>query len=191
MIKLSENDIIGKGGERTVYLHPIEKKYCIKIPNEQNSRSQIAMLREIKYLNRHQNYLKHLSKYQYTTSTNLGKGFVFDLVRDYNGSISKTLQFYMEKGKVKILEHLNEKISIIYDDLLERKAVVHDLMPRNMLVQWHSNINYNLILVDGFGNSDFIKICDHSHLFAYAKLNRHFSRLDRMLESLVNNYSNY
>ncbi len=185
MIKLSENDIIGKGRERTVYLHPEEKKYCIKIANEQLSRNKMAMLREIKYLKRHQNYLKYLSKYRYTVTTNLGKGFVFDLVRDYDGFISKTLSFYIEKSQLGLLANLREKINKIFEDLSERKAVVHDLKPHNILVQWYSNSKYTLVIVDGFGNSDFIKICDYSHKFASAKLIRKFNKLDRILGTLM------
>jgi len=182
MLILSEKHIIGKGLERTVYLHPEEKQYCIKIANEKPPRNRMSMLREIKYLRRHQDYFKHLSKYQYTITTNLGKGYVFDLVRDYNNCISKTLLFYIEKSQIDILLHLREKIDNIFEDLLSRKAVVHDLKPQNIMVQWHSNSNYGLVIVDGFGNSDFIKICDYSHKFASAKLKRKFNRLNRILE---------
>ena len=181
MLVLSENHIIGKGRERTVYLHPKEKQYCIKIANEKSSRNRKAMLREIKYLRRHQNYLKHLSKYQYTVTTNLGKGYVFDLVRDYNNCISKTLSFYIESSQIDILVDLREKIDNIFEDLLRRKAVVHDLKPHNIMVQWHSNSKYSLVIVDGFGNSDFLKICDYFHNLAYAKLNRKFNRLHKIL----------
>ncbi len=181
MIEISENDIIGKGRERTVYLHPNDKNFCIKIANEQSSRNKMAMLREIKYLKRHQDHLSFLSKYHYKTTTNLGEGFVFDLIRDYNGFISKTLSFYLENSQLKMLKHLKEQVNQIFEDLLERKAVVHDLRPNNILVQWYSNNNYKLIIVDGFGNSDFIKICDYSHKFASGKLNRKFDRLNKIL----------
>lgn len=182
MLILQEKHFIGKGRERTVYMHPQNKKYCIKIANEQYSRSQRVMLREIKYLIRHQDFLKHLSRYHHEVVTNFGRGFVFDLIRDYDGHISKTLEFYIKQSNLRKINHLEVKIDEIFQDLLERKAVVHDLKPHNILIQWSSNNNYKLIIVDGFGNSDFIKICDYSRRFALAKLVRKFNRLKKIIE---------
>jgi hypothetical protein len=56
-------------------------------------------------------------------------------------------------------------------------VLVSDLHPGNLLLQKLSANDYQLVMIDGFGNSDFIKICDYSRFFLKKKLIRKFKRM--------------
>ena len=67
------------------------------------------------------------------------------------------------------------KVAKIYETLLREKAAISEFESCNLLVKEMQNGDYELILIDGFGNSDFIKICDYSRHFLKLKLNRKLS----------------
>tara|TARA_B100000767_G_C19506056_1_gene426329 strand:- start:167 stop:412 length:246 start_codon:yes stop_codon:yes gene_type:complete len=61
-------------------------------------------------------------------------------------------------------------ITTMYKTFLSKKAHVSDLYPSNILVQKKdSKSDISLMLVDGIGGSDFIKICDYSDTFMKKK----------------------
>ena len=115
-----------------------------------------------------------------TIATNYGAGYLFEKIRDWDGSESESLSNYFAKNS-------NEKeigllITNMYHIFLDKKALVSDVHPENILVQKKdSKFDVNLMLVDGIGNSDFIKICDYSDYFMKKKLIRKFTRLKERL----------
>ena len=95
IIELSDDLIIGKGRDRICYEHPYNKNLCIKISINSNKQSK----REVsyfKFLTQKQVDLSKISIFQGYVITNLGKGYTFDLIRDKNGNVSKTLRECLE-----------------------------------------------------------------------------------------------
>jgi len=69
----------------------------------------------------------------------------------------------------------------MYHQARERKAVINDLSLSNIYIR-KKTTGFDLVLIDGFGNSNFIKLADYSKSFLTKKLNRKFTKLCKKLE---------
>lgn len=175
-MQLSEKDYLSKGKFRSVYIHPENPEICIKIGNEKFHTR--ALKRELKYVPKYQKRLNFLSGFHGAVETNLGKGYMFDIIRDYDGSISQTLESSLPSLNQ---EEVIQKLESMYSTLLAHRAPVGDFHARNILVRKTTPKEYELWIIDGFGNSDFIKICDFSKHLLQKKLIRKFNKLCKRL----------
>lgn len=101
MLILKEEDFVGKGNERACYLHPEDKNKAVKVTYENNNRKKSKQTKiEVAYykklLKRGLTNWKHLPKFYGEINTNKGKGFVVEIIRDYDGEISKTFAYYLK-----------------------------------------------------------------------------------------------
>ena len=170
--------LIGVGSERKCFIHPHDNRKCIKITHKFGRRTVARCKREIKYSLKYSTLPDHsrsIPQYFGKVDTNLGDGQVFELVLDYDGNISNKLSEYIKTNETNI--SLKDKISDLYQSFLESRVLVSDFHPGNLVIQKSSVDNYQLVMIDGFGNSDFIKICDYSHFFLKKKLIRKFRRM--------------
>jgi hypothetical protein len=176
-IVLNDAEIFGEGANRACYLHPTNADLCVKIPKN-NSESIKANLREIEYYKYYEKIgaqFNSVSLFVGERETNQGTGYIFELVRDYDGIISKPLRYYLDQKLYSDL--LNQKLVELYYDLIINRIMVCDLNPKNIVVVKKSEVNVTLKLVDGIGNTDAIKVCDYSSLFFKMKMKRKFKRL--------------
>lgn len=174
-IKLHQRGYITEGSQRLIYTHPDNPELCIKIPKEESNQRYVS--REIKYTKKYQDKVSCIPAFHGTIHTDLGMGYVFDLVKNYDGSVSQTLRDYADGGADMTI--IRQKIEQLYALFLEKHIIVSDLHAGNILVRHTTNSDYELWIVDGLGNSDFIKICDISYFFHKKKLMRKFTRFAR------------
>lgn len=93
MIHLPENHsdelVIGVGAHRACYIHPEDHQKCIKVIYSQNDPiASKEIKRELAYYKHLNSYLKDwrgLTRYYGTVETNLGTGYVYDRIVDFDG----------------------------------------------------------------------------------------------------------
>lgn len=178
MINLTEDLLIGKGSERLCYRHPKHEERCIKITHAHSPRTEARIKRELKYQLKYTNRnkkLRAIPQYFGKEITNLGAGHVFELIVDYDGQISQCLSDCLQ-GNIK-KSVLEQKMKDLYDAFAASKALVSDFNPANIAIRKKTPDDYELIIIDGFGNSDFVKIADYIGYFRRQKLIRKFKRL--------------
>jgi hypothetical protein len=169
-IILQHDLLIGRGGVREVYQHPHFPECCIKIIY--NKKRQRSVNREIRYLRRYQRLGKpfdHLTRFHGLCRTNLGKGAVFDLVRDYDGRFSQPLSRHAIGEAVPCLSpgEIFEHLENLLQHLLANEIISCDPAPHNLAVQYLSPEKVRLVIIDGIGNPHFIKVADYSTVFAH------------------------
>ena len=182
MIILNDDLLIGSGRERSCYRHPKYPERCIKVVQSFSSRTKTRIKREIKYIQKYKRSpqpLEVIPSYYGRVHTNLGMGYQFELILDHDMRIAKKLSLHLQEDGMS--EKIHEYLLHTYRLFLNANAVVSDLHADNLLLQKKSNIEERLVMVDGFGNSDLIAICDYSKFFCRKKLIRKFTR---MFESL-------
>ena len=120
IIQLDDSLLYGQVSHKKCFLHPHNKNLCIKIAY--NEGGQKDLIREINYIDvlkrRHKDY-SILPKYFGKVNTNLGTGYVFEIIRDYNNGRTQTLEDFITDLNlfsqnysliVRLLKELKEKL---------------------------------------------------------------------------------
>jgi len=178
MIIIPKENFMGKGIAKIVYQHPHDENICIKFPNLEKKRALKDIKREIFYLKKHQKNISWLAPYLGKVECNLGRGYMYEIVRNSDGTLSTPISSEnIEKNR----EAIKQKVRSMYQSSIKQHAVINDPSLGNIFFK-KNETDFDLILIDGFGNNNFIKIADYSKHFLISKLNRKFGKLCRRLQ---------
>ena len=144
---------IGTGRERNCYVHPEDPRKAIKIPHGDSDRQNRRDLRFYKHpRGRKLPANSHIARFHGQSETNLGRGLVVDLIRDYDGQVSRPLDRYLTQGySIETFEGCLIELKqwfldnlIVFDD---------DLAIDNLLVQRTGFNSARLVAIGGLGGS--------------------------------------
>ncbi len=183
-LKLDRNRVIGRGSSRSCFQHPFEKYRCIKV----EKRDHLKVTREeIKYYRRFQRRgisWDMLARFHGTVETDLGEGAVFDMPRDYDGEISKTLDDYLHAQSLPV-EEFCRVLKDFRDYMKRERIVVRELKADNLVYQRNDGLSGKIVLIDGLGNNEFLPFANYSRLFAKRMLHKKWRKFKN---SLLKNY---
>jgi len=179
MLVVSEK--VGTGKEKVCYVHPHDQNKAIKLPI---SNTRVQTDREIRYykklLKRKNVSYSHLPQFYGSVTTNLGEGYVVDLVRDYDGEISKSLEWYLKNGYM--LDNFSAQLHELKTYFLQNCIVFnHDMYEGNLLVKKLSSEKMQLVIIDGIGDVVFIQWPNNIPLFVRLKIERRWKRFWRRM----------
>jgi len=159
MIKLEKTDYIASGLYCHCYQHPANEVQCIKVPSDHKKATKRlkADLSYYKKLHAKQTDMQYIADYFGTTNTSLGTGYIYQCIKDYDGTISKTLLSHLEEN-TKESKEIFPQLQALGDYLIENQILISDIHSKNILVQKLSHNETKLIIVDGIGDHVFIKI---------------------------------
>ncbi|MGI9318889.1 MAG: YrbL family protein [bacterium] len=147
------SDPIGTGKERTCFVHPEDPRKVIKISTgevREQSRREIRFYRKLK--KRRKTNIPHIPKFYGLCETNLGEGIVVDLIRNYDGEISRPLNWYLTEGYP--IEYFESCLVELRQSLLENLIVFHhDMALENLFLQKHSTSTAHLVAIGGLGDA--------------------------------------
>lgn len=191
IIQLDDSLLYGQGSHKKCFLHPHNKNLYIKIAY--NEGGQKDLIREINYIDvlkrRHKDY-SILPKYFGKVNTNLGTGYVFEIIRDYNNGRTQTLEDFITDLNlfsqnysliVRLLKELKEK-------LYKNEIITMVLFPENILFQKTDENTYRVRIVNDMGSAVLIPLEYHFKYFAHTKILR---RWKMFLEVLRNKYASH
>lgn len=177
---LAQEDLIASGSERDCYLLPGYKSLCVKI--QHGREGKFGQNREeykyYKRLVRRGIDWSRVARCYGWVETNLGKGLVFELVYDSDGTPSIKFQDYIERNGVN--DEIKLELKKLKNYLLLNNIVVCDLKKSNILCQNVVGRPF-LKLVDGVGNRDYIKLANWFSYWAKKKIERHWVRFEKKL----------
>jgi hypothetical protein len=146
------SDPIGKGKERACFVHPDDPRKAIKISMGQvdaQTRREIKFYRKLK--KRHKTSIPHFPKFYGLCESNLGQGIVVDLIRNYDGEISRPLSWYLSEGYP--IEYFESCLVELKQSFLDNLIIFnHDLRFGNLLLQKLSTTTAHLVVIDGLGD---------------------------------------
>ena len=154
---LVENDYIGEGKSRRCYVHPDNKDLCIKVATD-HTKAKRSIAREVGYYKRLQwrgVSFEYITLYHGSIETNLGQGEVYDLVRDSDGSIAKSLKYYLQEKSIPH-QKIIEMVEILRSYLYREYILFSDLDVENILIQSLSKSSYKPMIIDGIGDNNQI-----------------------------------
>lgn len=175
MVFLDRHLLIGKGEDRECYLHPEDPEKCVKTTYSGNP---VQSHREREYyqaLIKRNISFRRLSRFFGVIPTDKGDGYVFELIRDYDGKISSSLFNYLE-GKSALLPFILFDLSDLKNYLLEEAIFLRDLNTGNLVYQRMNSQKGKLVIIDGVGNNEFIPFSNFSKFLSRKKILRKWDR---------------
>lgn len=191
MIELNPDLLVGQGLHRDVYQHPDNPGRCLKVRVERGraNRGPQEQAREQGYyrlLQKRGIRWDGLPQFYGNVDTNLGPAAVFELIRDLNGEVSKTLEYYLDDAEL-TESHLNELISEfnqLKHYLLRYNIITMSLKPKNIVFQQLSEQRWRCVIIDNIGNSDWIPLMTYIPFFGRIKIQRKWSDFKRRLKRM-------
>ena len=181
MLELDDKPV-GKGQERTCYVHPDDPNKAVKVlhgDKRKQTLREIACYRELE-ARRSPVSFSHLPRFYGWTSTNKGEAIVVDLVRDYDGSISKSLKQLLYDGHS--IEEFTPQLRDLKRYFLDNRVVFNNDMSRqNLLFQKVAPGLARLVIVDGIGDHVRIKTLNAIPFLVRHKIRRRWERFERKM----------
>ena len=174
MLTLESSALIGSGLRRECYFHPEDENKCIKVVVSGDHKETRREQSYYRLLEKRNISWKMLARFYGNVDTNLGEGAVFDLIRDFNGKISKTLEHYISAYSETdpISQYLRRALPQLKQYLLKWKIVTMSLKPQNIVYKRAHESKGFLVVIDNIGNSDFIPICNYVDWMAKRKIRK-------------------
>lgn len=189
MLDLDDSLIIGKGAHRVCYRHPSDQSKCIKIISVADDSSQRLECKYYQQLEAADISWKHLSRYYGVAETNLGKGYVYQLIRDFDGKVSLSLAEYLNDSVAN-----NVDTNLIIDSLrdlkkylLENKIVVRNLRPYNVVFQRTNQTEGEAVIIDNIGHhNNFYHLSDRIAFLARKDIQKKWHKFESIFLDLTN-----
>ena len=143
---------IGRGNERACYIHPEDPRKAIKIPMGKVRDQTRRDIRFYRKLARRADINKlHIPGFYGLCEINLGEGLVVDLIRNYDGEISRPLNWYLGQGAP--IEDFEVYLEELKQSFLQNLIIFnHDLTIGNLLFQKTASRSARLVAIDGLGD---------------------------------------
>ena len=190
MIKLNKSKLVGKGLHRECYRHPEDENLCIKVVVSGHDDETRREKRYYRHIEKRNISWDMIPRFYGNVETNLGPGFVFDLIFDHDGKVSKTLEYYLSSNEETdaLYDGLSSSLCLLKDYLLQQHIITMTLKPKNISCKRMKSGDVRLFIIDNIGNSDFIPICNYSKYFAGKKILRKWEAFEsRMLNTYKHN----
>lgn len=181
-IELNQRLFIAKGRDRACYKHPIDPTKCVKVglrPEKQSVREKAYF----EFLRKRNTDTKALCTYQGEVSTNLGKGYLFELALNQDATLAPTLKYAIVARLIKRSE-LDVKLAEFKDYLINNRICVKDLSPSNFACRFNKNGDFTLTLIDGIGSPNFNPATLRSHYLTQRAIQSAWMRLERKINQL-------
>jgi hypothetical protein len=182
-VQLGQADLIGKGYHRFCYHHPGNPDLCIKIPMTPDDEEHLREQAYYRRLLRRNVSFEMVAKFHGTIETNYGTGAVFDLIRDPDGRISKTLEAYLSSDSETRVNYsgLARAFAALKRYLVSEIIITRNLNVTNVLYKRRGPADGTLVIIDNIGNYDFIPICNYVDFLAVKKIMRKWRRFEKTL----------
>ncbi|MGL4859400.1 MAG: YrbL family protein [Enterobacteriaceae bacterium] len=189
-IILTEQDLLAKGNDRSVYRHPQQSHLLIKVVRRDIAKYRSKcreMRRELKECVpiTHEDCTRLQTIYG-LVPTNLGLGQVIAKEQDHRGHLAPTLYDIALTGRLS-QKKMRELLQFI-DWFVHTKVLINSLHCKNIVYAWDQELGEPLFkVIDGFGDKTWLQLSKISpHIRAWNKqkcLKRMLHHLDQLLET--------
>lgn len=178
MLKMNDQDYIGKGIHRKCYVHPEDRRKCIKVVYFDHDKEGLREEAYYRHLEKRAISWEMIPKFYGEVDTDLGKGAVFDLVCDHDGTPAKNLLYFLslEELSENKREALQAALFRLKDYMIKQRVFTREIDPRNISCSVLASGEFHLYLVDNLDNTDAIPIANYISILARKKVERKWTR---------------
>ena len=171
---------VGGGYSRRCFEHPLDSAKCVKVSAEGKEDADPLMEFRVAALVSPLLPGFVVDFYPVTIDTNCGEGIVCELVRDDDGTVSKSLRSYKDTGRIdgEIVSEINEFTRL----LISKDIFFYDFNYGNFVIKKEAG-RKKLLMVDlkSFNNSGCDSFLDLEYKLAPLARNVMFRRIRRIL----------
>ena len=178
-LQLDDNLLLGEGRHKVVYAHPEDNKKCIKIMKDA---ADTELLRELKYhkiLKKRGKKLSMMVQYYGEVETNLGHGYIFERIMDFDGSPSREVSAIFEdrENTEKVLGcTVQDVLHKFHKLLMEEKVVVSNIDSYNYMLQRTSPSEYTIRVIDNIGTPAHLPLAYYFDFLAGRHIQKYWQR---------------
>ena len=186
LLEIKEELFIGAGGHNATYIHPIDKTKCIKIPHTPDDGDVKKEMRYRRMCAKKLEKSRLVTEFFGTIETNLGLGYVFERVLDYNGKTSKDLKDFLPKTRpdTQTLQRIWTILLNFKSDFLRENIAIVDTDITNFMVQEPAPGTFRVRIVDNIGTPVLIPLVYWFEFAAAWKARRYWNKIvDYMAEN--------
>lgn len=184
-ILLDEKDLIGVGCHKRCYRHPTDKEKCVEIIyNAEGLKDIRRELRYRRYMQDHPAFdYSMLPVYFGECETNLGKGYIYELIAQPDGGLCPTFRDYFQHpDMLKAQEDiLVTKMRQLKQDMLANEIVTMNITEENIALQTTAD-GLRIRLLSDLGSSFFLPI---DYWFRSVRLNRVHRHWQKMCDKFI------
>lgn len=176
IIKLDEKLFIGSGTLRFVYIHPEDDSKCLKIQQHDKVKENKIDVKYHQHLIARNAPYEHIAKFYGEVMTDKGKAVMFDVVRDYDHQISKTLYYYLSKNNKEICGLIENHLLALKKHLLDNRIIFVDVYTGNIVLCKTSKSESKLVIIDALGSRNTIPLSHYFNWIAQSMIKRRWAR---------------
>ena len=188
MPELTPDLLIGHGRHKECYRYPGRPGLCIKVAyNEGGITDLVREIRYLKTLSGSNLDYSVLPAYYGTVETSKGTGYVYELIKDYDGGNCVTVQDILKDTALleKHFDRLVDDLRLLHRNLLDNRIITMGLFPENIIVQRTAPRRTRLRIVNDMGSSTLI----HLDYYIGALARKHIEkRWQRFTQNLVKHH---
>ncbi len=175
MLKLKEEQFLGDGNHKKVYIHPEDEHKCVKLLFTPDDPDMNREFRYRKALGKREGEMPLLTKYYGTVETDQGLGYVFERVVDYDGAVSRTLLSELEHPTDKA--RLEKLLQDFHREFMRDRFAPAGVDPDNFLVQRTSETEECVRIIDNIGTSAKFPLEYYVGFLARKRAQKYWNRL--------------
>lgn len=179
VLKINEDLFIGSGGHQATYIHPLDATKCIKIPHMKDDGDVRKEMRYRRMCAAKLEKSKLVTEFFGTVETNLGLGYVFERVLDYDGKTSRDMKTFLPKTRpdTETLQRIWTILLNFKSDFLHENIAIVDTDIENFMVQETAPGAYRVRIVDNIGTPVLIPLVYWFEFAAAWKAKRYWNRI--------------
>lgn len=179
LVNIEDCEIIGEGTRRICYAYPGDPSRCIKIPKAgaNGNKQQLREVRFYEYLARRKVPTDCIPAYLGTIETDQGPGYVYEAIRDADGSISSLYVEVIKQLAQQSPDTLRDILAQLEQYFFDNLIVFYDVNPYNIVCRRDSAGVLHPYVIDGLGDTVAIPVLNYSKKLLRQKIRRRWTRL--------------
>lgn len=174
IMTINEELFIGSGGHQATYVHPTDPAKCIKIPHTKDDGDVRKEMRYRKSCAAKLERSQLVTKFFGTIETNIGLGYIFERVIDFDGKTSLDMKKFLPLATPEIVR----KVLLDFKEVFLRENIaIVDTDIENFMVQEISPKIYRVRIVDNIGTPVLIPLVYWFEFAAAWKARRYWNRI--------------
>ena len=190
VLSLSKLKPFEEGSKRSCYVHPDNPNLCVKVVSGNSSdpkklAEQRLEIEDFALLNQRNSSVlfERFPRNEGVVNTDLGQGIVNQLLRDFDGQISRNFGILICKDGLSL--ELKQAIVELKHWLRDQQCLTRDTGPHNMVAVRLAKDKWRLVIIEGMINRKFFWLRRASRWFANYMLERELRKFDRRVQSLL------